>query len=79
VAVTALGRILSVVISLYTLLLIGLIPGIVVNYYMAYVKVKEEEALDNFLDKLENLENLSKEELCRISAGVKALERNKQA
>lgn len=77
VATTLLGRIISVILSLYSLLLIGLIPGIVVNYYMAYIRVKEEEAMDNFLDKLEDLENLSHEELARISAGVRALEKRK--
>ncbi len=77
VATTLLGRIISVILSLYSLLLVGLIPGIVVNYYMAYIRVKEEEAMDNFLDKLEDLENLSHEELARISAGVRALEKRK--
>ena len=77
VATTLLGRIISVILSLYSLLLIGLIPGIVVNYYMAYIRVKEEEAMDNFLDKLEDLENLSHEELAQISAGVRALEKRK--
>lgn len=77
VATTVLGRVISVILSLYSLLLVGLIPGIVVNYYMAYIRVKEEEAMDNFLDKLEDLEHLSHEELARISAGVRALEKKK--
>ncbi|MEA4922638.1 MAG: potassium channel family protein [Eubacteriaceae bacterium] len=72
VVTTLLGKFISVVLSLYSLLLIGLIPGIVVNYYMAIVKVKEETVMENFLDKLENLEELSHDELADLSSKVRA-------
>lgn len=77
VVTTFLGRFISILLSLYTILLIGLIPGIVVNYYMAIVKMKENAAVGNFLDKLEHLEELSKDELKELS--IKIREKTKKA
>ena len=71
VAVTAVGRILSVVLSLYTLLLIGMIPGVVVTYYNEIQRLRQKETVMDFMEKLEHLEELSKEELADISARVR--------
>lgn len=71
-AVTALGRVLTIILSLYGILIIALIPGVFVSFYMEFLKIKADESMMSFLDKLERLEELSKEELREISEKVKA-------
>ena len=45
--------------------------GVVVSYYNEYLKDKQNETISRFLEKLENLPNLTKEELKDISEKVK--------
>lgn len=71
IAVTIIGRILSIIISLYALLMVGMIPAIVVSYYLEVIKIRERETSTEFIDKLEHLQDLSKEELTELSARVK--------
>lgn len=71
VVTTTLGKLLTVFLSLYSLLLIGFIPGIIVTYFGEFNKVKSNESVVSFLDKLEHLDELSKEELRSISNKVK--------
>lgn len=70
-AVTAIGRILSVILGIYSLIVFALIPGILVSYYMEFMKINANETASDFLDKLERLPELSKEELKIISDNVK--------
>jgi len=71
VAVTTLGRILSVVIGVYSIFVIALVPGVVVSYYIEFMHIKKGETVSMYMDKLENLPNLSKEELESISDEIK--------
>ena len=70
-AVTFLGRILSIILGIYALILIALIPGILVSYYVEFSKINANETASVFLDKLEKLPDLSKDELEEISKRVK--------
>ncbi len=70
-AVTFLGRILSIILGIYALILIALIPGILVSYYVEFSKINAKETASVFLDKLERLPDLSKDELEEISKRVK--------
>lgn len=45
VAVTAIGRILTILLALYGILILALIPGIVTSYYLEAVKRTEEGQL----------------------------------
>lgn len=76
VAASTLARILTVILTLYGILVVAFIPGVIVSYVTEFYKAKSNESLTVFLDKLENLENLSKEELKEISTQVKS-RRNK--
>lgn len=76
VATSTLARILTVILTLYGILVVAFIPGVIVSYVTEFYKAKSNESLTVFLDKLENLENLSKEELKEISTQVKS-RRNK--
>lgn len=72
-AVTVVGRILSIILSIYSILIIAIIPGIVTSFYLEIVKVRSKESVENFLYDLERLPELSKEELVEISERVKKI------
>lgn len=71
VAVTAVGRILTVILVLYGIFVIALIPGVVVNYFVEFNKIRYNESLLMFMDRLEHLDTLSKEELREISQDIR--------
>lgn len=71
IAVTLAGRILSVVLSVYSILIIAVIPGVVTSFYLETVKVRSNESMEKFLYDLERLPELSKEELDQLSEKVK--------
>lgn len=72
-AVTFLGRILTVYIAVCEILLVAILSGVVVSYYLEVVHRREKESVTIFLDKLEHLSELSKDELDDISARVKKI------
>lgn len=69
--VTRIGRIVTVLVSLYGILMTAMVPGVVVSYYMEYLKVREKETISVFLEKLERLPELSKEELKELSEKIR--------
>lgn len=71
VPVTALGRIITIIVTLFGVLTVAMVTGVVVTYYTEYLKIKEKETVSTFLEKLENLPELSKEELTELSDRVK--------
>lgn len=70
-AVTTIGRITTVAVGLYGILMTAMIPGVVVSYYMEYLKIREKETISVFLEQLERLPELSKEELEELSGKVR--------
>ena len=73
---TSIGRIITVLVSLYGILITAMVPGVVVNYYMEYLKIREKETISLFFEKLEMLPELSQEELAELSERVKELGKN---
>ena len=71
VAVTAIGKIITVIIALYGIVLVAIITGVLVNYYQEINRIKMNESVEVFMDKLDRLPELSKEELKEISQKVK--------
>ena len=69
-AVTPTGRVLSIVLSLYSILIVGIIPGVLTSYYIESTKLKANESMEKFLYDLERLPELSKEELEELSKKV---------
>lgn len=74
---TVLGRIVTVVIAIYGIMTAAMIPGVVVTYYTEYQKARHDETVSTFLEKLEHLPELSKEELEDLSERVKKFNRKK--
>lgn len=68
---TLLGRILTIILSFYGIIVVALIPAIIVGYFMEFRKKNLDNSTEVFLDKLENLDKLSKEELKELSAKIK--------
>lgn len=62
---------MTVLVSLYGILMTAMVPGVVVGYYMEYLKVREKETISVFLERLERLPELSEEELRELSERVK--------
>lgn len=70
-SVTLIGRILSVFLSICSILIIAVVPGIITSYYIESTKLRERESIAKFLDDLERLPELSKDELTSLSERVK--------
>lgn len=75
---TMVGRILSIILSLYSVMIIAIIPGVVTSYYIESIKIKSNESMEKFLYDLERLPELSKEELENISEKVKKVHNGKK-
>ena len=73
VAVTVLGRILSILLTIYTILIVAIVTGVVVAFYNDTVSMKYKASKAEILDKLEHLEDLSKEELADISERIRKI------
>ena len=73
VAITFIGKLVSVLVTIYTIFVVAIVTGVVVNYYGQIVEMQRRETAMMFLDKLERLPELSKEELEDISKRVKKL------
>lgn len=69
--VTPIGRIVSIVIGLYGLVIIALMTALIVGFYQEKMNMRRKESVMEFMDKLERLPELSKEELADISERVK--------
>ncbi len=76
-AVGIIGRIVTVLVSVSGILTVAIIPGVVVSYYTEYLHIKQKETISTFLEDLENLPDLSKEELADISDRVKKFNKKK--
>lgn len=74
-AVTILGRAMSIFLSICSILIIAVVPGIITSYYIESTKLKEKESIAKFLDDLEHLPELSKEDLQSLSVKVKKFNR----
>ena len=71
VAVTFIGKACSVLLTIYTLFVVAIVTGVVVNFYTQQVELQRKETLAAFMDKLERLPELSKDELETISRNIK--------
>ena len=73
VAVTVPGRILSILLTVYTILIVALVTGVVVAFYNDVVSMEYKASKAEVLDKLEKLETLSKGELSELSEKIRKI------
>ncbi len=70
VVTTTVGKFFTVILSCYAIIVIGIVTGIIVNFYTEILKLQQEESLSVFLEKAEHLDELSKEELQELSKKI---------
>jgi voltage-gated potassium channel len=70
-ATTVLGRIVAVILSVYSIGVIAIFTAVIVNFFNEMAKARADASVQKFTDDLEHLPELSKEELERISKRVK--------
>lgn len=71
IVVTVFAKIISVLVTVYSTIVIAIVTGVVVNFYTEVAERQRKETFANFMDKLERLDTLSKEELAQMSVQVK--------
>ena len=71
IAVTFIGKMCSVLLTIYSLFVVAIATGVVVNFYTQMVELQRKETLAMFMDQLERLPELSREELENISRKVR--------
>lgn len=76
-AVSTLGRIITVAVAVSGIITVAVIPGVIVSYYTEYLHLKEDETISTFLEKLENLPNLSHNELKDLAQKIKKINKKK--
>ena len=70
---TVIGRVVAIALSVYSVLFLALITGAVVSYCSERMRYRRDASVAHFLDQLEHLPELSKEELTELSEKVKRL------
>lgn len=76
VVTTMFSKVVSVLVTAYSTIVIAIVTGVVVNFYTEITELQRKETLTAFMDKLERLDSLSKEELTEISSQVKRFNDN---
>ncbi len=71
VAQTAVGRLLIVYITLYEIVWIAVLSGVIVTHYMEVISRRERLTATRFMDRMEHLPELSQEELQELSDKVR--------
>ena len=67
VATTFVTKVVSVLLTVYTLFAVAVVTGVVVSFYQSCVERQFAESKEVFLDKLQRLPELSEEELEEIA------------
>ena len=63
-------RIISIILSIYAHFALALITGLAVSFFNEVISLRNKETITAFIDKLEHLPELSKEELEQLSEQV---------
>ena len=76
IVTTALAKIITLLVTVYSTLVIAIVTGVVVNFYTEITELSKKETLTAFMDRLEHLDSMSKDELREISRQVKKFNDN---
>lgn len=68
------GRAAVIILSVYSVFFFALITSAVVSYCLERMRARRDESIAHFIDKLEHLSDLSKEELDDLSEQVRKLD-----
>ena len=70
-AVSLIGRVLTVILSVYSIAAVALFTAVITNFFIEVSKARASESVQAFMDDLEHLPELSKEELAGLSERIK--------
>lgn len=71
VPVTMAGRLITVFVALYGILVVALATGVIVGYYSEILRARANTSLDELIGELENLPDLSREELLTLAQRIR--------
>ena len=71
-AATVVGRIVTVILSVYSIAIVAIFTAVVTNFFLTVAKAQASDSAAAFLDDMMHLTELSKEELQAVSDKVKA-------
>lgn len=77
VAVTVISKIATVLLMIYSIIVVAIITGVIVSFYNQLIAIRQNETLEAFVHKLEHLPELSQEELAELSDNVKRFMKHK--
>ena len=66
-AVSPLGRVLTVIVAVYTIIIVAIFTALITNFFLEIAKLRANESAHLFMDRLERLPELSREELEEMS------------
>lgn len=78
VVTSFIGKIATVALMIYSILVVAIITGVVVNFYNQLIKIRQNGTIAEFVDKLERLPELSQEELADLSEKVIQFQKRRQ-
>ena len=70
-AISMIGRVLAIVLSIYSVVAIAIFTAVITSYFIDQAKARAKYSVRNFIDSLEHLDELSKEELRELSKRVR--------
>lgn len=70
-AVTLVGRAITVVLSVYSIAVIAIVTAVITSFFTDLARFRANESVREFVDELEHLPELSKEELEHLSQRVR--------
>lgn len=77
-AETPVARAITVVLSVISIFYIAMLTGVAVNYCNTLIKMRQKDTLARFMDDLEHLEELDRDELADLSRRVREYRRRQR-
>lgn len=74
-AITVGGRIVTILLSLYSIAVIAIITAVITGFFMDLARLKANDSVKAFISDLEHLPEMSKEELEELSQKVKEFQK----
>ena len=68
---TPVSRIVSIVLSFYSVFVLAILTAVVVNYFNETIELRKKDSMTAMVDKLEHLHELSRDELKELSARIR--------
>jgi len=74
-ATTFITRLATVLLMVYSVVVVAVVTGVIVNFHSQLISIRNKETIDAFVHKLEHLPDMSKEELADIARKAKTFSR----